>query len=263
MAAVIVVPTSVARGIVRAGSTMLPLGTVAASSPRNAQSVSAAVAETPPVTARTPLAGISDVRRRTRTRRPRRSPPAARSSARWSLPAPTGRSHPHDVDADQQPHGGRPRSRRRRSAIGPAPGQTDPGSRRTRPRARRGWTRSKSSSPTPPGSRRSRRKRVACRRTGPPAAGSIRASRANTSASASAPTVDTIHPARLKPAIGRQRRWQQEDARADHVAHDQRDRHPEANGGGVGHACVGAVSRRDIAIAQLPAAAARAPVRPQ
>ena len=128
---------------------------------------------------------------------------------------------------------------------GPEDGERSRRRRRRSPRCR---PRRRSSSPRRSGSRRSRRTRGARRRTGRRCAGSARPRLAKTSASRIAPApVKTQASMRDGTGGAGQRCGQQEHARADHVADDERRGHPEAHralqlrgcrgdrGGGGGH----------------------------
>ena len=220
---------------------MLPAGMVADSRPRNAQSVSVAVAETRPTSARS--AGLRDgeVRwRRTRTGRPT---PTSTSGSSF-------RTRRHDLNPARRPDadGRSRRSVPRRAAIAAARRQRasrdEAGNERVEVADEGDSERAESRpdrnpvAPRDEKRRQGRRTPAGCRRTGPPAAGSSRDSRAKTSASRIAPPADTSQPTRLSPPNGASDGGQEEDARADHVAHDQRDSHPEAEGlpAGLKHA---------------------------
>ena len=146
-----------------------------------------------------------------------------------------GDADARDVDPDHQPDDRRPPSRRPIAGV-----RTSRGNERIEvadTRNRQGGERADNGEPVSPRDEKAGdvAERVrACRRTVRPRPDGGRASRANTSASATAPAADTTQPARLRPTIGSKRRRQQEHARTDHVARDDRNGGPETEDAGLG-----------------------------
>ncbi len=136
---------------------------------------------------------------------------------------PAGAANTQSVDRRQQPDRTDGEQPPRAAACARSTGRTDRDSRRTRPRARRWRSRPKSSSPRRRESRPGRRTPARVYAYGPPLAGWNRASRAKTSADAERTAGGDDPAEQADAAVRRERRGQQEHARADHVAHDQRD----------------------------------------